>query len=797
MFTLRLLLLLFMKSATNKNSKKILVLLDAHAIIHRAYHALPDLRTKDGAPTGGLYGIASMLMRIISDLKPDYLAACYDLPEPTFRKQVYDAYKAGRPQIDDDLVLQIERSRDIFTAFGIPIYEHAGFEADDILGTVVEQLKKDKKLSIIIASGDMDTLQLVDDKRVQVYTLRKGLSDTVLYDEATVVERYGFTPELVPDYKGLCGDTSDNIIGVPGIGAKTATELLQKFGSIETIYKKLKKNKELLLHAGIKARVVNLLEENEEEATFSKTLATIRRDAPITFVLPEQSWRTEVDTHKLTQLFDELEFATLKRRALALVGAATEEQNEPKEIEDGENMELYIHARIALWLLNSDKTDVTRGDIRAYTKEKTMKDALSKLEQELTEKELMRVYREIELPLLPILIAAEERGVLVDIKKLEKLSHEYHRQLTTIERRIYELAGEEFNINSPKQVGEILFEKLQLSTKGIGKTGGGALSTRESELEKLREQHPIVGVILEHREIQKLLSTYIDAIPKLVDSNNRLHTHLNQTGSRTGRMSSDSPNLQNIPASEEHGDRIRGAFIAPKGHVLLACDYSQIEMRVLAAMAQDTELITIFKEGKDVHASVAARMFGVREDEVGRDMRRKAKVINFGIIYGMGVQALKKNLGTDLKEAKEFYENYFISFPKISAFFEGVKEYARDHGYTTTYFGRRRYFPDIKSKLPYLRASAERMAMNAPLQGTAADLIKIAMRKADDTLREAGLIDSVHLVLQVHDELMYEVEESVLPRAKKIIIDAMEHAVDFPVPLTVNAAAGPSWADTK
>jgi len=786
-----------MKSATNKNSKKLLVLLDAHAIIHRAYHALPDLRTKDGAPTGGLYGIASMLMRIISDLKPDYLAACYDLPEPTFRKQVYDAYKAGRPQIDDDLVLQIERSRDIFTAFGIPIYEHKGFEADDILGTVVEQLKKDKKLSIIIASGDMDTLQLVDGTQVQVYTLRKGLSDTILYDEATVVERYGFTPELVPDYKGLCGDTSDNIIGVPGIGAKTATELLQKFGTIETIYKKLKKNKETLIQAGIRARVVGLLEENEEEASFSKTLATIRRDAPITFILPEHSWQTEVDTNKLTQLFDDLEFATLKRRALALVGTSLEEKKESGEVEDEENTELYIRARIALWLLNSDKTDVTREDIRVHTKERTMKVALKKLEKELTETELINVYRDIELPLLPILIAAEERGVLVDTKKLEKLSQEYHQQLFTIEERIYSLAGEEFNINSPKQVGEVLFEKLQLSTKGIGKTGGGALSTRESELEKLREQHPIVEVILEHREIQKLLSTYIDAIPKLVDSNNRLHTHLNQTGSRTGRMSSDSPNLQNIPASEEHGDRIRGAFIAPKGHVLLACDYSQIEMRVLAAMAEDDELTTIFKEGKDVHASVAARMFGVTEDEVGRDMRRKAKVINFGIIYGMGVQALRKNLGTDLKEAKEFYENYFISFPKIGAFFEGVKEYARQHGYTATYFGRRRYFPDIKSKLPYLRASAERMAMNAPLQGTAADLIKIAMRKADEKLREAGLIDSVHLVLQVHDELMYEVEKSVLPQAQKIIVAAMEHAADFPVPLIANAASGPSWADAK
>lgn len=784
-----------MKSATKEGKKKLLVLLDAHAIIHRAYHALPDLRTKGGEPTGGLYGIASMLMRIMSDLKPDHLIACYDLPEPTFRKQVYDDYKAGRPKIDDDLVAQIERSRDIFYAFGIPIYEHKGFEADDILGTIVEQLKKEKNLSIIIASGDMDTLQLVDNKRVQVYTLRKGLSDTILYDEGAVLSRYGFLPELVPDYKGLCGDTSDNIIGVPGIGEKTATELLQKIGTIEVIYKKLKKDKDSLIRAGIKARTVKLLEENEEEAFFSKTLATIRRDAPITVILPDQSWQKEVDITKLSQLFDELEFATLKRRALALIGVKTEKGDE--EGEEGGSGELFTQARIALWLLNSNKTDATREDVRAYTKERTLELALKKLEKELAEKELMEVYTDIELPLIPILTRAEERGVLVNVEKLEELSEEYHKELSSIEKQIYTLAGEEFNINSPKQVGEILFEKLRLSTKGISKTGGGALSTRESELEKLKPLHPVIEKILTHRELAKLISTYIDAIPKLVDVNRRLHTHLNQTGTTTGRMSSDSPNLQNIPASEEHGDRIRSAFIAPPGHVLLACDYSQIEMRVLAALAEDPELTSIFKEGKDVHASVAARVFNVPESEVGRDMRRKAKVINFGIIYGMGVQALRKNLGTDLKEAKEFYEQYFITFPKIGMFFEGVKEYARTHGYTKTFFGRRRYFPDIQSKLPYLRAGAERMAMNAPLQGTAADLIKIAMKKADEKLRSAKLIDKVHLVLQVHDELMYEVEEGVLEEAREIIMDAMENAVEFPVPLVVNAASGHSWAQAK
>lgn len=778
-----------MKSATK------LVLFDAHAIIHRAYHALPDLRTKSGEPTGGLYGISSMLMRIISDLKPDYLAACYDLPEPTFRKQVYEGYKAGRPKIDDDLVSQIERSRDIFKAFGIPIYEHKGFEADDMLGTIVSQLKKEKNLSIIIASGDMDTLQLVEGQRVQVYTLRKGLTDTVLYSQDRVLERYGFPPTLVPDFKGLCGDPSDNIIGVPGIGEKTATDLLQKIGTIEEIYKKLKKNKKSFEELGIKPRVVGLLEAHEEEAIFSKTLATIRRDAPISFVLPKNNWQAEVKAEDLAALFDSLEFATLRKRALALIGLAAEEREELGEEKVDE--ELFLKARIALWLLNSQLTNATLADIRSHTKEARLDHALKKLEQELRKNDLWGVYSDIELPLIPILEQAARHGVLVDTGVLKKLSTEYHRELASIEKKIYKHAGEEFNISSPKQVAQVLFEKLKLSTKGIGKTGGGALSTRESELEKLKGLHPIVDAILEHRELSKLLSTYIDTIPNAVDEDSRLHTHINQMGSTTGRMSSDSPNLQNIPASEGHGDKIRAAFIAARGHVLLACDYSQIEMRVLAALAKDPELTKIFKEGKDIHSSVASRVFGVSLDAVSRDMRRKAKVINFGIIYGMGINALRKNLGIDLKETKEFYEQYFITFPKINAFFEGVREYARVHGYTQTFFKRRRYFPDIKSTLPFLRAAAERMAVNAPLQGTAADLIKLAMQKADKDLRQAGLITKVHLILQVHDELMYEVEEAVLPQAQKIIVEAMEKAAEFPVPLLVKAASGKTWAETK
>lgn len=777
--------------------KRLLVLLDAHAIIHRAYHALPDLRTKAGEPTGGLYGIASMLMKIITELKPDHLVACYDLPEPTFRKKIYEAYKAKRVKADDDLITQIERSRSIFTAFGIPIISEPGFEADDILGTLVTLLSDEKDLSIIIASGDMDTLQLVSGEQVQVYTFRKGLTDTILYDEKAVCTRFGFPPALVADYKGLRGDPSDNIVGVPGIGEKTATELITHFGTIEEIYEKLKKNPDAFAEAGIKPRVITILKENEEEALFSKTLATIRRDAPLSFTLPNGNWRDGVEEASLVSLFDELEFESLKRRALALLHNSSEKSSSSVDAlpESEESGEILQRARIAYWLLNSADTSPSRADIATYTKKKDIESAITILERELKEKELFSVYEGIELPLIPILARAERRGVLVDRALLHALSVEYHKRLGVIERRIYKEAGEEFNINSPKQISELLFEKLKLPTKGIVKTGGGTLSTRESELVKLHGEHPVVDDILLYRELQKLLGTYIDAIPSLVDTGGRLHTHLNQTGTTTGRMSSDSPNLQNIPVREGYGEAIREAFVTTPGHTWVSCDYSQIEMRVLAVMAEDEELIKIFREGKDVHSSVAARVFRVPEPEVTKDMRRKAKVINFGIIYGMGVQALRKNLGTDLKEAKEFYEQYFASFPKIGLFFEGVKEYARKYGYTKTYFGRRRYFPDIKSHVPYLRASAERMAMNAPLQGTAADLIKIAMQNSEEKLAERGLAGRAHLILQVHDELIYEVEHEVVKEVVAIISEAMENAAHVAVPLSVSVKTGRNWKE--
>ncbi|MDO8603874.1 MAG: DNA polymerase [bacterium] len=780
------------------DTRKTLILLDAHAILHRAYHALPEFTSSKGEPTGALYGLSTMIMKIIKDLKPDYIVGCFDLPQPTFRHEAYEAYKQGRAKTEDDLIHQIKRARDVFSALSIPSYELAGFEADDLLATIVEKTKKDKNLRVIIASGDMDTLQLVDDDRVLVYTLKKGINDTILYDEEKVVERFGFKPLLLPDYKGLRGDPSDNIIGIKGIGEKTATILITAFGTIEEMYKKLKKSPEAFSIPGLTPRIIKLLEDGEEEALFSKTLATVRRDAPMEFSLPKKAWREDFDIPKAEALFADLDFRALRDRLHDLLGIeriveAEEEKKEEEIIEPA----LFKRAQIALWLLNSELTTPSLEDLLHHSKKNNFTDALEWAESEIKKQGLEAVYRDIELPLIPIIEEAQKYGIIVDKKHLAQLSKKYHAELHIITARIYVHAGGEFNMNSPKQLGEILFDKMGLTAKGLKKTEGGALSTRESELMKLKDAHPIIADILLYRELQKLLSTYIDNLPELVGEDGRLHTTLNQAGTTTGRMSSTNPNLQNIPVRGEMGAAIRDAFVAPKGSTLLAFDYSQIEMRVLAALSGDEVLLDVFRRGADVHTSVAARVFKVSEKDVTSEMRRRAKVINFGIVYGMGVNALKDNLDSTRAEAQEFYDNYFLTFPKIAKYFEDVKSRAKKDGFTTTYFGRHRFFSGLKSAIPFIRASAERMAMNAPLQGTAADIIKIAMKRAHDGLEKAELLSEAHLLLQIHDELLFEVKEDAVSRVRSVVKEAMEKGVEFPVPITVSVAEGPRWGSME
>lgn len=802
----------------NATQKRRVVLLDAHAILHRAYHALPEFTDTGGEPTGALYGLVAMLLKAIGDLKPDYLLACFDLPGPTYRHEAYKEYKGTRAKMDDALARQINRSRDVFAAFAIPIYERPGFEADDILGTIVEKLKHDRSIEIVIVSGDMDTMQLVDDERVRVYTLRKGIKDTILYDEKKVEERFGFKPESLPDFKGLRGDPSDNIIGIPGIGEKTATTLITEFGSIERLYTKLKKEKASVKALGMSDRVLSLLEENEEEARFSKMLAEIKRDVPLSFSLPEKPWRESLSLPSVLALFRELRFRTLSERVIQLFGrnSGTEMpvkgQDTQQRLYGLEGASVtpalapisgreFKEAAIALWLLDSNTTNPTLEDILHVGNSESFEVAKKNILAEVKKNNIVRVYQEIELPLIPVVERMEQRGILVDERRLGVLSREYHRDLEKLEKQIWKEAGLEFNINSPKQLGDVLFDTLGLAAKNQKRTPTGARSTRESELAKLAEDNPIVGRILEYRELQKLLSTYIDTIPHMLDEGKRLHATFLQTGTTTGRMSSNNPNLQNIPIKTERGKAIRTAFIATPGHTLAAFDYSQIELRVAAFLSHDKKFIEIFRRGEDVHTAVAAQVFGVAPEQVDYEMRRRAKVINFGILYGMGINALRQNLGTDRAEAQRFYEEYFKNFSGLAGYLENTKREARRNGYTETFFGRRRYFEGIKSSLPHLRAMAERMATNAPIQGTEADIIKIAMARIDAYLSREGLDTKAFLLLQVHDELVYEIETTLLKRVAPKVQEIMETVLTpeetSGVPITVKYSHGNNWGEME
>jgi DNA polymerase I len=788
-----------------KNKKKKIVLLDAHAIIHRAYHALPGFATKDGDPTGALFGVCTMLFKIIKDFKPDSIIACYDLPEKTFRHEAYEAYKGGRGKTDDELVLQLESSRSIFEAFNIPIYDKVGFEADDILGTIVEETLDNKDVEIVIASGDMDTMQLISGDKVVVYTLKKGIKDTVTYNEDAMRDRFGFGPELLPDYKGLRGDPSDNIMGVPGIGEKTGTILISNFGTVENILDLAKNNPDKLKEVGIKDRIVGLLVEHEEEALFSKTLATIRRDVPIDFVVPENHWKDGVDLSLITELLEKFEFRSLLGRVHDILDIEISEKDKVSVEDLGEEETLsFEKAQIALWLLDSDKTNPSLDDILFFTKKKNIKDALGMLEKSIADQGLDFVYHDIELPIMSVIKNMEKAGISINTKALDKLSKKYHKELQGLESKIYNLAGMEFNIRSPKQLGEVLFEKMNLPTKGIKKNTSGGHSTRADQLEKLSD-HEIISFLLRYRELQKVLSTYIDALPGYVGEDGRIHAEFDQAGTTTGRFSSNNPNMQNIPSSDILGKEIRKSFVASKGNYLVSYDYSQVEIRVAAILSQDEKLLEIFQKGEDVHAGVAMHVFGVGKDEVTKDMRRRAKVINFGIIYGMGVLSLKKSLGGTKKEAEEFMANYFNQFPAVKTYLEEVKEFAREKGYTETLFGRKRFFPSIKSKVPFIRAMAERMAINAPIQGTAtADIVKIAMRAVDEKIKEKGWEKDVVMIMQVHDELVFEVKKTVLPEMALVIRDVMERSIPekflkgrASTPLVVDILYGEDWGSLR
>lgn len=790
---------------SERSHTKRLVLLDTHAIIHRAYHALvsAELTGPNGQPTGALYGLVTMLLKIITELRPDYIAACFDLAAPTIRHEAYEGYKGTRAKTDDALALQLDEAHTVFEAFSIPQYEREGFEADDLLGTIAHTITREKGVEVIIASGDMDTLQLVNGERVRVYTPKKG-SDMILYDEKAVAERFGFKPILIQDLKGIMGDPSDNIKGVPGVGEGTALKLVQTYGTLDSIYTVLKKKgvEAVAKEVGVQKRYIQLVADHEEDARFSKSLATIRLDAPIAFTLAPASWLETVSAAKVLAMCDDFGFRSLHdrvRRTLAQGEHGEVVEEESTEPIDPQSLE---EAKVMLWLISSEFTNPSLDDILAFTKEVTFDAARKKLETDLAKMgRVQEVYDSIEKPLIPIVRAMGERGVRIDTGVLAGLAEKYNAELATIEKRIYTAAGHEFNVSSPKQLGEVLFDELQIVPERQKKTAGGQRSTRESELEKIKDGHPIVADILEYRELKKLLGTYIENLPAMLDSESRLHAEFLQTGAVTGRMASQNPGLQNIPLHSERGRLIRHAFVASEGFTLVALDYSQIELRLAAILSGDEKLCMIFRGGRDVHREVASQVFHVAPEAVDLEMRRRAKVINFGILYGMGVNALRQQLGSPTAEAHQFLDEYFSTFKTLSEYLESTKGFARKHGYTETLFGRRRQFPEMKSSLPYVRAQAERMAINAPIQGTQADIIKLAMVRVDEALTAEKAREDAYLLLQVHDELVYEIRDARVADLSAKIQEIMESVLPESetrgVPILAVKKTGPDWGSMQ
>lgn len=785
----------------HNTKKKRIVLLDSHAILHRAYHALPDFTSPKGEPTGAIYGLATFIMKVVEELHPDHIIATYDLPEPTHRHEVYSAYKATRQKTDDALVAQLIRSRDLVDVFGIPRLEVPGYEADDILGTLSSVYAHKEDVQVIIASGDMDTLQLVQNDTVVVYTLRKGLHETMIYNDAGVRERYGFGPDRVADYKGLRGDPSDNIPGIRGVGEKIATCLVSTFGSIEDMYEALAITPERFREAGISPRIMQILKDGEDDARFSKELATIRCDVPLTIPPLDHTFGSMVQVDALISLCAELGFRSLMPKIRAKFGEELASDTADMVYEQPPSETELLETTLALWITHSEMTNPTMEDVLTYAGTTVFHDARAKIMHELHECGMERVLRTIELPLVPVVKAMEHRGILLDVSYLETLSTRYHHDLDILAQSIYKSAGIHFNLNSPRQLGEVLFDTLGIGGGKMKKTATGQRSTREDALKKYAKDEPIIGDILEYRELQKLLSTYIDTLPKMVDAHTRLHAHFSQAGTTTGRMSSQNPNMQNIPIKSTRGSAIRRAIVAPAGFSLVCADYSQIELRIAAFLSGDEKLIECFQSGQDIHTAVAAQVFGVPDAVVDKEMRRRAKAINFGILYGMGASALAEATGTTRTEAQTYLDEYFRRFSGIRQFVDRIKVDVHVRGYTETWFGRRRYFEGIRSPLPHLVAQAERMALNAPIQGTQADVIKMAMVQIDAMLREQGMADSVFLTCQIHDELMYEVRDTVVQEATMRIRTIMEEVMSLDdtkgVPLKVDVSVGKNWGEME
>ena len=914
-----------------KEEKPLLLLFDGNALVHRAFHALPPLtQPKTGELVNAVYGFASTLLKVLADFKPTHWAVAFDRPTPTFRHEMFVEYKAQRPPTPEELKGQIKRVHQLVESFHIPIFEVDGFEADDVLGTLSTQADE-QGIETIIVTGDNDMLQAVL-PRVKALVPRRAFTDTILYDEEAVEQKYGIKPEQLTDLKALVGDASDNIPGIPGIGEKTAAKLLQQYGSLQGIYDHIEDI--------TPSKLQTTLRQHHTQAFQSKELSTIIKDVPIKldlktcqvshydrnevarlfqeleFVnllprlphLPVKPWQAGMKAESspsagaglvptlpsaaschivngetaLEQLMGELEAAqdlaigietTSEKAMLAnLVGIAISPArgkafyiplghlglNQPQQLpltqvtarlkpilenasigkiaHNGKhvmavlagygvkvknlNFDLLIAAyllgekNLGLKALAFNKLGIeiaTPAELSGKGKKQSSLSLLEvdqiadyacakvdivwslkeNLETELRQQRLWQLYTEVEMALIPVLVAMESNGIVLNTDLLREMSLELGQEMLRLEKEIYSSVGHQFNVNSPQQLAKILFGELKLPQSRKTKSG---YSTEASVLEALRGVHPIVELILQYRQLSKLKSTYVDALPALINhKTRRVHTNFNQAGTTTGRLSSSDPNLQNIPVRGEMGSKIRKAIIAPSGAYLLSADYSQIDLRALAHLSQDSGLIAAFAHDEDIHAITASNLFGIPRDEVTSEMRRNAKTVNFGVIYGMSDYGLEQATNLSREEASQFIALYFEKYPGVKEYLKATKEQARKLGYVQTVMGRRRLIPEINSSNRPVREAAERMAINAPVQGSSADIIKIAMINLHQEMEKRNL--NSKMLLQIHDELLFEVPQEEMEEMKSLVAELMPQAVELRVPLKIDIKLGRNWGE--
>lgn len=880
-----------------------LMVIDGSSLIYRAFYALPLLSTKDGIYTNGIYGFLTMFYKVKEEHNPDYICVVFDRSGPTFRHKEYKEYKGHREKTPSELIQQFPIIREVLDAMNVKHIDLQEYEADDIAGTLAK-IGEEKDLDVLLVTGDKDYLQLATDT-TKVLITRKGITDIDVYNRDAVIERYGITPKQFIDLKGLMGDPSDNIPGVPGVGEKTGIKFLKEYNSMEGLYENIdkvggKKTKEKLI-------------ENRDLAFLSKRLSEIITNVPLDFNIEDIKVKEE-NGDLLVKLYENLEFGSLLKKIsgetlieeysppkyniindysklikeikekkkfgfkfivsnnnyiednILALGIKIEDLptniiclkdniedfiNSFKEVFEDESIEKIGHSlktdlivlyrlgienvhidfdsMIAKYLIDPSQSsyeinNISREYLNYYGKDEeellgkgkkkksysdlkeeeiceyisflldTVFSVESKMKETLKDQEMLELYYNVELPLVKVLSSMEYYGFKIHIEELNKLKDEYNEEIDSLTKEIYELSDTEFNINSPKQLGEILFDKLSLPVIKKTKTG---YSTNAEVLDKLKDQHPIIEKILRYRQIVKLKSTYIDGLLSLINKETkRVHSSFNQTITTTGRISSTEPNLQNIPIRTEDGRKIRKAFIAENNsYKLVDADYSQIELRVLAHISNDPKFIEAFKENEDIHRKTASEVFDVPMDEVDSTMRSRAKAVNFGIVYGISDYGLSRDLNITRKEAKEYIDNYLEKYKNVKKYMEDIVEEGKEKGYVETILHRRRYIPELKAKNFNIRSFGERIAMNTPIQGSAADIIKMAMVNVYNELKKRKL--KSRLILQIHDELIIEAKEEELEEVKEMMKDIMENAIKLNVPLTVDLEVGESWYETK